>query len=161
MHKTNTTIVRKFKVPYHNIIDTRIEVVAPLCYCERTVSRQHAFHRQIYYLSVSWAREWSITRRGIGGTFDIRVYLRRGSVWLLFPGKASVSPISGRSISVSDMSPILRRHVTFLRTRCKIPHVDSHFTSTREANTSVARVHRYKLNLINQGIVFTSPDKTS
>ena len=48
MDKTNTTIVRKFKVPYHNIIDTRIAVVAPLCYCERTVSRQHAFHRQIY-----------------------------------------------------------------------------------------------------------------
>jgi len=72
-----------------------------------------------------------------------------------------VSPIFGRSISVSDMSAILTRHATFLRARCKIPHVDSRFTSTREANTGVARVHRCKLNLIYQGIVFTSPDKTS
>jgi len=161
MHKTSTTIGRKLKVPYHNIIDTRMAMVVPLCYCEQTILRQHAFHRQIY--SSQRQRHQGVNhKKGNRGYFDIWVHLRRGISVAAISGRSiCVSPISGRSISVFDMSAILTRHATFLRTRCKIPHVHSHFTSTWEANTGVAQVHRYKLYLINQGIVFTSPDKTS
>ena len=104
-------------------------------------------------LSVSWAREWSIRRRESGVLSTLGSTCGEGSVWLLSLGEAScVSPISGRSISVSDRFAILTG-----RTRCKIPHVDSHFTSTREANTGVARVHRNELTSDLSLSCLTSP----
>jgi len=114
---------------------------------------QHAFHRQMYSPQRQLNQGVKYREKAVGGTFDIRMYLRGGiSVAAVLGRSICVSPISGRGISVSDMSAILTRHATFLRTRCKIPHVDSHFMSTWEANTGVARVHRYKLHLINKGL---------
>ena len=88
MHKTNTTIERKVKVPY-NIIDTRNQCWHPFCYCVRTV-KATCLHRQIYSSQRELSQGVEYHEKAIGGTFDIRVYLRG----------ISVAAISGRSICV-------------------------------------------------------------